>query len=168
MSKNGLLTNPEEERRVQREIDERRFKQFGVLSLSKRFDNDYMWEHYGDNHKGFCIGFDTKILCDSGLFGCGGDVVYYDKLPFLYIDEPVDSRVFKSIFSKRRNPYEREDEYRFTKSWTYEPSVADRTKVAPIDSGVCIILGRDMTDIDKNEIKEIRTEIYPTAKLVEL
>lgn len=168
MSKSGLLTNVEEERRVQREIDERRFKQFGVLSLSKRYDIDYMWEYYGDNYKGFCIGFDTKILCDSGLFGGGGDVVYYDELPLLSVDEPVDSRVVKSIFSKLRDPYENEDEYRLTKSWPYEATIADRTKVVPIDSVVCLVLGRDMTDVYKKEIKEIRTEIYPTAKLIEL
>ena len=168
MSKSGLLTNIEEKRRVQREIDERHFKHFGVLSLSKRYDIDYMWKHYGDNHKGFCVGFDTKILCDSGLFGSGGDVVYYDQLPLLSVDEPVEERVVKSIFSKLRDPYKNEDEYRLTKSWPHEATDNDRTKEAPIDSVVCIILGRDMTDIDKNEIKEIRTEVYPTVKLIEL
>ena len=168
MSKNGLLTNIEEERRVQRDIDERHFKQFGVFSLSKKYDIDYMWEQYGDNHKGFCIGFDTKKLCDSGLFGGGGSVVYYDTLPLLSIDEPVCDRVKKSIFTKLREPYEMENEYRFIKSWSHEVTDNERTKVAPIDSVVCIIIGQDMKDIDKNEIKEIQAEKYPKAKLIEL
>ena len=168
MAKEGLLTNPEEERKVQRKIDERHFLRFGVLSLSKKYDIDYMWERYGNNHKGFCVGFDTKTLCNSGLFGGGGDVVYYDELPFLHVDDNVDERIAKSIFSKLRIPYEQEQEYRLTKSWQHEATDADRTKVVPPDSIVSIVLGRDMEEGVKNEIKEIQANLYGAASLTEL
>lgn len=39
-------------------------KRVGVLSLTMRSDNEYMWKKYADNHKGFCIEYSwDDILC---------------------------------------------------------------------------------------------------------
>lgn len=32
----------------------------GVLSLARKFNCPLMWSHYADQHKGFCIGYDTS------------------------------------------------------------------------------------------------------------
>lgn len=32
----------------------------GVLSLTKRFDNQLMWAHYADSHKGIVLEFDPS------------------------------------------------------------------------------------------------------------
>lgn len=32
----------------------------GVLSLSARWDSSLMWSHYGDSHRGICLGFTTE------------------------------------------------------------------------------------------------------------
>jgi hypothetical protein len=34
----------------------------GVFSVAKNPDNILMWAHYANNHRGFCIGFDSKKL----------------------------------------------------------------------------------------------------------
>jgi hypothetical protein len=33
---------------------------FGILCLSEKHDNLIMWAHYGQNHEGFVVGFDSK------------------------------------------------------------------------------------------------------------
>lgn len=33
--------------------------ELGVLSLAKKYNCPLMWSHYADQHKGFCIGYDT-------------------------------------------------------------------------------------------------------------
>jgi hypothetical protein len=33
---------------------------FGILCLSRNWDNLLLWSHYGDGHKGLCLGFDMK------------------------------------------------------------------------------------------------------------
>jgi hypothetical protein len=34
-------------------------EQYGVLCFSRSWDNILMWSHYGDRHKGICLGFDV-------------------------------------------------------------------------------------------------------------
>jgi hypothetical protein len=38
---------------------------FGIFSLSEYNDNILMWSHYGDEHKGVCIGYDKKMFLDT-------------------------------------------------------------------------------------------------------
>lgn len=33
-----------------------------VICFSKGYNDEYMWEHYGDNHKGVCMAFDEQDL----------------------------------------------------------------------------------------------------------
>lgn len=46
-------------------------KRVGVLSLTMRSDNEYMWKNYADNHKGFCIEYSW-------------DDILYPILPIVY------------------------------------------------------------------------------------
>lgn len=34
-------------------------KSFGIISFSASWQNPVMWSHYGDKHKGICLGFDV-------------------------------------------------------------------------------------------------------------
>lgn len=34
-------------------------KKFGIISFSKDWNNPLLWAHYGDKHKGICLGFDV-------------------------------------------------------------------------------------------------------------
>jgi len=40
----------------------KRRKDFGIFSLSAYNNNNLMWSHYSDSHKGICVGFDTALL----------------------------------------------------------------------------------------------------------
>jgi hypothetical protein len=35
------------------------FERYGLLCFSQRWNNIQMWSHYGDRHKGICLGFDV-------------------------------------------------------------------------------------------------------------
>ena len=34
-------------------------KRFGIISFSKSWKNPLLWAHYGDKHRGICLGFDV-------------------------------------------------------------------------------------------------------------
>jgi len=37
-------------------------KKIGIFSLSKKYDDELLWAHYANSHKGFCIEYDLEIL----------------------------------------------------------------------------------------------------------
>ncbi len=47
-------------------------KEIGIISFSKDWQNPLMWAHYGDKHKGICLGFDVD---DSHI----KEVTYFPK-----------------------------------------------------------------------------------------
>lgn len=168
MAKHGLLSNPAEAKRFQQEINEKYYRRFGVVSLSKRYDNNYLWENYGDNYKGFCVGLDTDILCQSGCVGGGTSVAYYDILPELDVDNTPIQNIVLNLSSKLRNPYEQEEEYRFFKRWQKDVDLSERAIVLPIECIVQIIIGKNMNENDRMEIKHTQQGLYPDAELIEL
>jgi len=51
-----------DDRRMQEGLDEtarQTFQEFGVACFSRIWNNVLMWSHYGDKHKGICLGFDV-------------------------------------------------------------------------------------------------------------
>lgn len=118
----------------------------GVLSLTEFCDLKEMWEMYCDNHKGFCVGFDPKIMLqDMGT--AGGKVIYYPELPIIY-PSPKHSfslQMHLQVFSKL-NEWEFEQEYR-TYKFRYEPlSLKDRKEIVPVEAFKEIILGAGMPE----------------------
>ncbi len=53
-----------------------------VFCFSETFQNPIMWSHYGNSHKGFCVGYDIKDILSipSIVFD---RVTYSDDKPFL-------------------------------------------------------------------------------------
>ena len=51
--------------------------------MSGRWNSILMWSHYGDNHNGFCIGFNEMKMRNNGLFHRGGTVNYSKSFPEL-------------------------------------------------------------------------------------
>lgn len=52
---------------LERELEHELLLQYdrGVLSLAKRFDCPLMWSHYGDQHRGICIGYAVPSEVDA-------------------------------------------------------------------------------------------------------
>ncbi|MHB1674976.1 MAG: DUF2971 domain-containing protein [Acidobacteriaceae bacterium] len=49
-----------------------------ILCFSRNWDNILLWSHYGDSHKGICLGFDISE-CDPGI-NSDTDVLYQPNL----------------------------------------------------------------------------------------
>lgn len=168
-SRHSPLANKEERDKLLKEIKNKRDKTFGVLSLTLRNDNDYLWERYGDKHRGFCVGFDTQKLIQHGKFGCGGFVQYFDRLPIIdFLHDSLDDKLCKNIFSKKREPYSQEEEYRLTKKWDHDVDDQERVVVIPVDCISQIIVGKDASIEDRTEILEIQRNLYPYAEFIQL
>lgn len=144
-------------------------KIFGVLSLALRYNNSYMWEKYGNNHQGYCIGFDTSKLIETKLFGTGGYVKYDDKLPLIdFVDDDLNTKLEKNIFHKKKHPYEQEEEYRLAQTWDHVVSAQERVVHFPIECVAIIVIGKNAGKGTRKEICDIQQNIYPHAELVQL
>ncbi|MGZ9669577.1 DUF2971 domain-containing protein [Pseudomonas sp. GNP014] len=78
-----------------------KLKNVGIYSLSSVNDEILMWSHYADNHKGFCIGFDTlhkNTIPQTKLF----PVNYKDTFSDLN-DPEIIIKFYTDIFSKYRH-----------------------------------------------------------------
>ncbi len=72
------------------EIDEKISKQLsdvGICSFSRTRKNQLMWSHYADEHKGFCIGFNKRVLASSSNKFHSIEVDYQSDLPHKKIIE---------------------------------------------------------------------------------
>jgi hypothetical protein len=157
---------------LQQEIDEfsidRLDKRTGVLSLSTNWDSILMWGHYANSHKGFCIGFDSEYLDNSGLFNKGGLITYSKDYP--KIDPNLDDIIELSFLQTHTKSdfWTYESEYRYNKIFNNSPS--DEERIIKIDlNGIReIILGLNFPINDIKEIIEIskkyRIELYQTKK----
>ncbi|WP_151947859.1 DUF2971 domain-containing protein [Aliarcobacter butzleri] len=77
------------------------YKNSGVYSLSKNYNNELLWAYYSDSHKGFCIEYDFDILkqypCNEDAFL---DVKYSKNVPIMNLGNILDSSFKKSLVTK--------------------------------------------------------------------
>ena len=67
------IKNTDQIRKIRDKDFEEYDKRIGVLILTENSDLEEMWCKYANNHKGFCIGFDSNILFK--FLGGGGKVM---------------------------------------------------------------------------------------------
>lgn len=137
---------------------------FGVLSLTADSYNDTMWNKYSDNHKGFCIGYDKKIL--EKYVGGTGPVVYTYNLPHVkyFVDDEMTQHCKNTFFKEMRWKFEKE--YRMFNLWKYNVSDEERNIHIPNEAIVKIILGSQMSEENKNAICNIVNTNYPNAQII--
>jgi hypothetical protein len=61
----------------------------GICSFSRVRQNQLMWAHYADEHKGFCIGFDEDTLKQTSAKFHSQVVKYQDELPYEGVIERI-------------------------------------------------------------------------------
>jgi len=64
-------------------------KTVGICSFSSVRQNQLMWAHYADEHKGFCIGFDEVSLKETSDKFHSQVVEYQDDLPYKGVIERI-------------------------------------------------------------------------------
>ncbi len=151
--------NPEFNENYQKIYFKGYFERLGILSLTAENCLDSMWEKYADNHSGFCVGYNSRILFN--FLGGGGKVEYPDELPIL-LPDPIMSREemrWKQVYFKEKK-WEFEQEYRTQKFWEFPATISDRQITLPKEAFNCVILGKNMSESDKTEIIDsIKTNI---------
>jgi hypothetical protein len=127
-------------------------ERLGVLCLTAYNKELSMWEKYADEHKGFCVGFHSKILFNDPLhFGGGGPVDYVEALPVIHPLDDYELRNIKLVYSKL-NSWEFEKEYRVHKFNEYGFTPEQRKVVLPDSVFAEVILGANMPASDRLEI----------------
>ncbi len=134
-----------------------RFDQYGVFSTSLDCLNIPTWKVYGDNHKGYSIGFNTLELARQ--LQCTTGIVTYSDKPFPYSflgsHEEVDILLYKKS------------------SWTYEQEFrfitlgigiyTNRLRTVTADTVSEVVLCYDISADDEKEILEIVNKQYPAS-----
>jgi hypothetical protein len=143
---------------------------FGVFSLSALCDNNLMWSHYADSHRGFCIEFNTvELTRGSENFLMEGNVCYiakvnyFKKLPTANPYDSSDFDIFKTIAYSKTIDWKYEEEYRIV-------SLNRTDIVVNIGKNIIskVILGVNCSSKDEKNIIKILTEreyIIPLMKI---
>ena len=141
-------------------------KLVGIFCATKTGDNNHMWINYGNDYRGFCIGYDfeelREYLSNTGSHGFGGDVTYYESLPKIMPDlEKNLTDLFQLCFTKLKK-WEPEDEHRFLKfnfvnrKWSIKSSIIKE-----------IILGQDIHKDSKIKLLKHVIRKYHDCKIFE-
>ncbi|MBC8753810.1 DUF2971 domain-containing protein [Kordia sp. YSTF-M3] len=144
---------------------------YGVFSGSKTWKSILMWSHYGDNHKGYCIGFKEELIIKSNKFGRGGHVNYSKEFP---IRNPLDfsNDIVKDSFIQmytKAEEWKYEEEYRL--SILNPDGLTNIERIVKLDDNFIseVILGVSINEKDKNEIIEIckrkQLKVYQAKKI---
>lgn len=137
----------------------------GVLSLCKKNDDILMWSHYGNYHKGFCIGFDTyklkEFIKETKLTGALLPITYTNKYPTI-IPKTDELDVKYNIFIQLTTKY---------KKWSYEKEyryviIEKPSMVQKIDPNIfkSITFGCDTDKESEKEIKQLIKYKFPNIE----
>lgn len=135
-------------------------KSYAIFSCSKRWNSISMWSHYANLHTGFCVGLWVDKMKDSRIFGKLGEVIYESKFPQIKPrlakkDDQMMLNSFLETHTKSRE-WAYEKEYRFMSNhFPKELTLADRIKIIPDNFFAEVILGVNISNEDKIEIKKI-------------
>lgn len=141
-------------------------KRDGVLSLTEIWNNDSMWEKYSDNGKGFCIGYNPKIMFN--FLGGGAPIEYVKEVPKIFPEPIMDfiEAVRRRIYCKLEK-WKFEKEYRTTGFWYLPPSIKDRQVILPKSAFKRIILGDNISKSHRKEIIENVKKYIGDIEIVE-
>lgn len=145
---------------------ERILEEVGICSFSRTRKNQLMWAHYANEHYGFCIGFNEKLLQNSNPTIRAIDVEYQSALPTMELIKHLDSIGFKQYNGSAENIataiLETIIGTKYT-NWSYEK---ERRLIQPKYGAikfqpkaiVSIAFGLRMTTRDKKTLKSLLKE----------
>lgn len=131
----------------------------GILSLTGNWNNDFMWQKYADNNKGFCIAYNTKEMFK--YLGGGAVVEYIAELPIILPEPFMDfALALRNRVYYKTLDWSIEEEYRTKMFWPHTATVNDRQIKLPQAAFNKIILGDNISDLDRGEIiKNVKQHI---------
>jgi len=146
---------------VNKKFYEKSNKEFGILSLTSKFDNLLMWAHYANSHQGFVIEFKKDHLFfnqnyhKNNFLGTLQAVTYSNERPQDYLHD-LDTQ---KVYLTKSDDWSYEEEYRM-----FLP-LKDRTKVEretiylfkfPLDMISAIYCGNNILPKNLEKILQLR------------
>lgn len=149
-------------RQVNESYYKKRCEDTGIFSLAMEPDNYLMWSHYGNSHKGFCIGYEIAelkniITDDFGIFS----MYYENELPFFDLFED-DMKFTKKTLCSKSEVWKYEREYRIIR-FGYSRKTLNISPEVIAE----IIFGVKMEHYTKMQILELIREKYQHARVFE-
>lgn len=142
-------------------LDKTHYDNIGVLSCCSSFSNEAMWAHYGNNHCGFAVGFNTVELART-LNCTFGYVDYNDKPLDYFILGNNEGLLGKEIFQK-------------SAKWSYEEELRfltvgigiyrNRANKYPLSAVNEIVLGLTTSEAIQNEIISAAEKSLPNIPI---
>ena len=130
---------------------------YGVLSLTEKWNSILMWSHYGDCHRGYCVGFWQEKFRKSGVVN-GGVAIYPEDNSFPGIS-PIDQNETKSTIQQvhtKSNEWKYESEFRLYKMFYPETATVDaRIHIVSDDYFAEINIGLSASVETQNALIEI-------------
>lgn len=132
------------------------YDRVGVFSLTSDALNETMWAHYGNNSRGFSVGFHTIEL--SRNLECGFGFVEYGAEPPVYsFIKDIKENQKDQMFLKN-NKWIYEAEFRFI---TFRiRSERDRLVRIPSHTIIEVVLGHNISAVHQKSITELLQENY--------
>ena len=99
---------------LEQEIRKVAFQTYRLTCFSRSNENNLMWSHYADNHKGICIEYSDDLLQyfkSSNIFLGSGNVQYSIHPASISISEDIVTMA-KKIFFKKQSEWRYEKEFR--------------------------------------------------------
>ena len=143
---------------------------YGIFSVSLNYRNPHLWEIFGGNNKGFCVGLDFQGVLPLNQ-GTKGRVKYTDvehlsKSKVLNHDNDLEmiNYVFESILTLPID-FINEQEYRMQKTFFKDADRYIKLDKRYIQS---IILGHKMSEPKRKEMIELINKHLPNIKIKRL
>jgi len=133
------------------------YDRVGLFSCTTDELNETMWAHYGNNHKGFVVGFNTLEL-SRNLFCSIGPVKYKNEIPhYNFLDFEMNGD-FDTYFLKSKK-WEYEKEFRFFTIG--DDANINRVKKYSIASISEFLLGSNFPEEQKNDFVAVVKDLFP-------
>lgn len=124
----------------------------GIACFTPHPDKMLMWSHYGDQHRGVCVGFDLQVLADQVPKNNQGHPLYEPPEPVIYSDArtSVDDT---AMYTTKSPEWGYEEEYRLisVKSGG-QPEGGPGIWEIPVAAVKQIVLGARMPQSARDEV----------------
>jgi hypothetical protein len=145
-------------------LDESNYDQLGVFSCCTSEINELMWTQYANKQTGFALGFKTVELSKS--LNCTFGYISYDDTPVDYNIFGVNRHIMEKEIFQKLNKWKSEEEFRFITAGI--GLVRERASIFPANTISELVLGRDVSSHDQDEIIASALIVFPNIELYKI
>lgn len=125
-----------------------------IGALSARKNSMLMWSHYGNSHKGFCLGYNVQNLIDTHKYLLL-PVIYSDTIPYIDPKVAIETNTLPLIsIATKSKDWSYEEEWRIVDFSLDANERCDQTTIR-LSPPIELIFGSQMPREVRNQLKSI-------------